>query len=65
MDIIGQNGNEGLHYEEEQKPNNKEKIERLENEISKMKNRPLFAGAIEKAQKEIQKLRDEDNTITY
>ena len=24
MDVIGQNGNEGLHYEEEQKQNNKE-----------------------------------------
>ena len=65
MDIIGQNGNEGLHYEEEQKPNNKEKIEKLEKEAAKMVNRPLYKNAYNKVKNQIQKLKDEDNTITY
>ena len=65
MDIIGQNGNEGLHYEEEQKPNNREKIEKLEKEAAKMINRPLYRNAYNKVKNQIQKLKDEDNTITY
>ena len=65
MNIIGQNGNEGLHYEEEQKPNNREKIEKLEKEAAKMINRPLYRSAYNKVKNQIQKLKDEDNTITY
>ena len=65
MNIIGQNGNEGLHYEEEQKPNNREKIEKLEKEAAKMVNRPLYKNAYNKVKNQIQKLKDEDNTITY
>ena len=37
----------------------------LEAEVSKMQNRPLFAPALAKVKQKIQKLRDEDNTITY
>ena len=62
MDIIGQNGNEGLHYEKEQR---EKEIEKLEKEAKKMSNRPLFAPALDKVNKKIQKLKDEDNTITY
>ena len=77
MDIIGQNGNEGLHYDVESEPpvefddnsqtikDNTEEINKLEAEISKMQNRPLFAPALAKVKQKIQKLRDEDNTITY
>ena len=65
MNIIGQNGNEGLHYEEEQKSNNKEKIEKLEKAAAKMVNRPLYKNAYNKVKNQIQKLKDEDNTITY
>jgi hypothetical protein len=44
---------------------NTEEINKLEAEVSKMQNRPLFAPALAKVKQKIQKLRDEDNTITY
>ena len=62
INIIGQNGNEGLHYKKEQ---NQKEIEKLEQEANKMRNRPLFAPALSKVNKKIQKLKDGDNTITY
>ena len=69
MDIIGQNGNEGLHYEEEQKPNNKEKIDKLILEQQKIQRNGGSSRRVEQAlndiKKKIKKLRDEDNTITY
>ena len=43
----------------------KKSIEKLENEVEKMRNRPLFAPALTKAEKQLKKLKDEDNTITY
>ena len=43
----------------------KKSIEKLENEVEKMRNRPLFAPALAKAKDQLKKLRDEDNTITY
>ncbi len=43
----------------------KKSIEKLEGEIEKMRNRPLFAPALTKAERQLKKLRDEDNTITY
>ena len=42
-----------------------EKIKKLEEEAAKMKNRPLFKNAYNKVKNQINKLRDEDNTITY
>jgi len=79
MRVISQNGNDGLHYRDEiesEPPvefddnsqtikDNTEEINKLEAEISKMQNRPLFAPALAKVKQKIQKLRDEDNTITY
>ena len=79
MKVIGQNGNDGLHYRDEiesEPPvefddnsqtikDNTEEINKLEAEVSKMQNRPLFAPALAKVKQKIQKLRDEDNTITY
>ena len=69
MDIIGQNGNEGLHYEEEQKPNNKEEINKLILEQQKIKRNGGSSRKVEQAlsniNKQITKLKDEDNTITY
>jgi len=64
MDIIGQNGNEGLHYGDKEN-----KIQELENKIKKI-NRQDSAGkkksiAINEINSQIQKLKDEDNTITY
>ena len=63
MNIIGQNGNEGLHYE------NEAQIKSLQNEINKI-NAQDNSGkkasiAIENLNAQIKKLRDEDNTITY
>ena len=43
----------------------KKSIEKLENEVEKMRNRPLFAPALAKAKDQLKKLRDEDNIITY
>ena len=42
-----------------------EQIKKLEQEASKVKNRPLYRGAYDKIQSQIKKLKDEDNTITY
>ena len=69
MDIIGQNGNEGLHYEEKQKQDNKKKIDELILEQQKIKRNGGSSRKVEQAlnniKKRIKKLRDEDNTITY
>ena len=69
MDIIGQNGNEGLHYEEKQKQDNKKKIDELILEQQKIKRNGGSSRKVEQAlndiKKKIKKLRDEDNTITY
>ena len=64
VDIIGQNGNDGLHYEDKEN-----KIKELERKIEKI-NRQDSAGkkksiAINEINSQIQKLKDEDNTITY
>lgn len=42
-----------------------EQIQKLEEEASKMKNRPLYRVAYNNVKNKIQKLKDEDNTITY
>ena len=81
MDIIGQNGNEGLHYDVESEPaeefdddsktisDTEVKIKSLENQIEKINlqdNSGKKASiAIADINNQIQKLRDEDNTITY
>ena len=43
----------------------KKSIEKLKGEIEQMRNRPLFAPALTKAEKQLKKLKDEDNIITY
>ena len=40
-------------------------VEKLEKEAAKMINRPLYRNAYNKVKNQIQKLKDEDNTITY
>ena len=69
MNIIGQNGNEGLHYEEEKKSKNESQIKLLEKEIDKISKQDTTGKkssiAIANLKSQIQKLRDEDNTITY
>jgi len=69
MNIIGQNGNEGLHYEEEKKSKNEAQIKSLEKEIDKISKQDTTgkkaAVAIENLNAQIKKLRDEDNIITY
>lgn len=81
MDIIGQNGNEGLHYEVESEPteefdndsktvsDNEVKIKQLEKQIDAINlqdNTGKKASiAITNITKQINKLKDEDNTITY
>ena len=69
MNIIGQNGNEGLHYEKEKKPKNEAKIKSLQHQISKIEKNDSTgkstSQAVAKIQSQIQKLKDEDNTITY
>ena len=81
MDIIGQNGNEGLHYDVESEPaeefdddsktisDTEVKIKSLENQIEKINlqdNSGKKASiAIADINNQIQKLRNEDNTITY
>ena len=54
INIIGQNGNEGLHYKKEQ---NQKEIEKLEQEANKMRNRPLFAPALSKVNKKNSKIK--------
>ena len=81
MDIIGQNGNEGLHYDVESEPaeefdddsktisDTEVKIQSLENQIDRINlqdNSGKKASiAIADINNQIQKLRNEDNTITY
>ena len=79
MDIIGQNGNEGLHYDIESEPpvefddgtqtGNEPKIKFLEEEIKKVKRNDSTGKrthiAVTNLEKQIQTLRDEDNQITY
>ena len=69
MNIIGQNGNEGLHYEEEKKSKNESQIKSLEKEIDKISKQDTTGKkatvAIENLNAQIKKLRDEDNIITY
>jgi len=75
INIIGQNGNDGLHYEEEKKveepklPKNQSQIKDLEKEIKKINSQDTTGKkasiAIANLKSQIQKLRDEDNTITY
>jgi hypothetical protein len=81
MDIIGQNGNEGLHYDVESEPSEEfdddsktisdteVKIQSLENQIDRINlqdNSGKKASiAIADINNQIQKLRNEDNTITY
>ena len=75
INIIGQNGNDGLHYEEEEKLEepklspNSTKISDLEKEIEKINSQDTTGKkssiAISNLKSQIQKLRDEDNIITY
>ena len=77
MDIIGQNGNEGLHYDVESEPaeefdddsktinEKEEQIKKLEIEAKKMENRPFLRNAYDSVKNKIKKLKDENNTITY
>ena len=81
MNIIGQNGNEGLHYDVESEPaeefddesktinDNETQIQILKKQIDKINlqdNTGKKASiAINSINSQIQKLRDEDNTITY
>ena len=75
MNIIGQNGNDGLHYEEEKKveeptpSKNESQIKALEKQISKINSQDTTGKkssiAIANLQAQIKKLRDEDNIITY
>jgi len=70
VDIIGQNGNEGLHYEEKHKPlKNETKIKSLQYQIDKIQKNDSTgrstSQAIANLNSQIKKLRDEDNTITY
>ena len=73
MDIIGQNGNDGLHYEEEEEDKstsiNSAKIQELENSKKKViqndSTTKRTAEELSKIDAEIQRLKDEDNTITY
>jgi hypothetical protein len=75
INIIGQNGNDGLHYEEEEKLEepkhspNEDKIKVLQKEIQKINSQDTTEKkssiAIANLNSQIKKLRDEDNTITY
>ena len=81
MDIIGQNGNEGLHYDVESEPaeefdDDSKTINDTESKLSlllKEKEKIIrndstgkrTSTAINNINKKIQKLKDEDNTITY
>ena len=81
MDIIGQNGNEGLHYDVESEPaeefdddsktisDTEVKISSLENQRKKIQRNDSTgkrtAIALNEIDSKIQKLRNEDNTITY
>jgi hypothetical protein len=75
INIIGQNGNDGLHYEEEKKveeptpSKNESQIKALEKQISKINSQDTTGKkssiAIANLQAQIKKLRDEDNIITY
>ena len=68
MNIIGQNGNDGLHYENNEL---KEKIEELKNNINRIKNQgwmgSTLTAKIKPYQDKIDKLKkdDEENQITY
>ena len=68
IDIIGQNGNDGLHYYEEGYTE-KETIEELEEKLSKTsKNKRYGVNGWKNIKKKIEKLRnknDDDLTITY
>ncbi len=79
VDIIGQNGNDGLHYEVESEPavdfddeplsEKEQKILSLEEEIEKVKRNDSTGKrkhiAVSNLENQIKKLKDEDNTITY
>ena len=79
IDIIGQNGNDGLHYEVESEPavefddeplsEKEQKILSLEEEIKKVKRNDSTGKrkqvAVSNLEKQIKTLRDEDNQITY
>jgi len=81
MDIIGQNGNEGLHYDVESEPaeefdddsqtikDNSKQIQQLEKQKEKIKKNDSTGKrtsmAINNINKRIKKLKDRDNTITY
>ena len=81
MNIIGQNGNEGLHYDVESEPaeefdddsktisDTEVKISSLENQRKKIQRNDSTgkrtAIALNEIDSKIQKLRNEDNTITY
>ena len=45
--------------------NNNEQIKKLQKEADKMENRPLFKNGYKHIKEKIQKLKDEDNQITY
>mgnify|MGYP003666530421 CR=1 FL=1 len=68
MNIIGQNGNDGLHYENNEL---KEKIEELKNNINRIKSQgwmgSTLTAKIKPYQDKIDKLKkdDEENQITY
>ena len=63
MDIIGQNGNEGLHYEEEQKQDNKKKIDQLILEQQKIKRNGGSSKKVEQALGDIKKKIKSKNII--
>ena len=79
VNIIGQNGNDGLHYKVESEPavefddeplsEKEQKILFLEKEVEKVKRNDSTGKrkqiAISNLESQIQKLKDEDNTITY
>ena len=75
INIIGQNGNDGLHYKEEKKveeptpSKNESQIKALEKQISKINSQDTTGKkssiAIANLKAQIKKLRDEDNIITY
>ena len=75
IDVIGQNGNTGLHYEEESDPTDKE-IEKIDNQIKKIRNSNLSAFRQNKQVKSLSKTKqnlldkkknkeDDDLTIIY
>ena len=81
MDIIGQNGNEGLHYNVESEPaeefddesktikDNEAQIQVLKRQSEKIKRNDSTgrrtSEALDDINNQIKKLRDEDNIITY